>query len=98
VADRGLSGVSGLSAVLWSAAVACAAWGLLGSDARPRDTRLLQERYAPDHVGDDAWELQLVDYGNALRPWHPGYGEARRSIWAVSSARRQRVSWPPPER
>jgi len=91
MADR----LTPLSGGLLVAALVLAAWGVGGSEPRPRDTRLLQERYIPEHVGDDAWELQLIDYGNGLRPWHEGYGEARRAVTSVSRARRQRVVWPP---
>jgi len=91
-----LGGVQPLSAVLWAGAVVLACWGLWGSDPRPRDTELLWERWRPEHVGDDAWELQLIRYANQLRPWHAAYGSGRRAVRAVSAARRQRVTWPPP--
>jgi len=75
---------------LLPAALLLALWGLFGSGADPVRTRVLAEG-AADHDPHGPWGLQTVEAALQLRPWHPGYGEARRAIGELTAARREGV-------
>jgi len=72
------------------AAVALAAWGLIGTGADTVRTRVLVEQSA-EHDPHGPWGLQTVEASLQLRPWHDGYPEARTALRRLTEERRRAV-------
>jgi hypothetical protein len=72
------------------AALALAAWGAFASGADPVRTRVLVEESGA-HDPHGPWGLQTVEASLELRPWHPGYPEARTALHRLTKERRRAV-------
>ncbi len=79
-----------LELVFLPVAALLAAWGLFGSGGDPHRTRVLVEG-AGEHDPHGPWGLQTIEASLQLRPWQPGYREARTALDQLTRERRKGV-------
>jgi hypothetical protein len=82
--------VSRLEGGLLLVAALCTAWGLWSPQADPQRTAVLVQAYT-EHDLFGPWGVQTAEAALALRPWHPGYAEARTALHHIGEQRRRGV-------